>query len=38
VEVRDDKLIAVSQGAHGWFVEVLNAANGKQLHRWRSED
>ncbi|MBZ0138091.1 MAG: PQQ-like beta-propeller repeat protein [Planctomycetes bacterium] len=35
VEFRDDKLVVVSQGASGWFIEVLAAKDGKQLHRWR---
>jgi hypothetical protein len=38
IELRGEKLIVVSQGSYGWFVEVLNTANGKQLHRWKSGD
>jgi outer membrane protein assembly factor BamB len=36
IERRGDRLIVVSQGSYGWFIEVLNTADGKQVHRWKS--
>jgi hypothetical protein len=35
VEVRGDRLVVVSQGANGHFVEALDLASGKNLARWR---
>jgi len=35
VELRGDKLIVVSQGSSGSFVEVLSVKDGRHLDRWR---
>ena len=37
-QVRDDKLIVVSQAAGGAFVEALKVADGALIHRWPTEE
>ncbi|MEZ5992765.1 MAG: hypothetical protein R3E76_10480 [Planctomycetota bacterium] len=34
LELRDDKLVVVSQASGGWWIEVLATVDGKRLHRW----
>ena len=37
-QIRNDKLIVVSQGASGAFVEALKVADGALIHRWSTEE
>jgi outer membrane protein assembly factor BamB len=36
LELRGEELIVVSQGSGGWFIEVLDTEDGKQVCRWTS--